>query len=108
MIIKLYSQDEILYIIEDVRDAVAYPFSHGLCLETWETDGLKTNPECDVFAPCGIDDGFAIEHKDGSNKVSVKIIEYKDTKTLEGRRIYVQNRAYICNDDGKTLEIVKN
>ena len=86
MIIKLYTRNESLFILEGVEDVSvpSNPAKGDYALEPWSVYDFETHEEEPERTP--------------------KYIEYaKDGPSV----LKVFNLAYICNDEGKTIETVR-
>jgi len=85
MLIKLYTLENDIHIIEGVQDVTVY------------NTAPESPRECELFV---FDD---IGKVVGNPAFPSRIIEYAKDGICQ---LLVFNKAYICNDDGKTLEKV--
>lgn len=91
MIIKLYTRGAVnhLHIIENVTRVKV----HG------------GNNHCSRLFVDGLVNPFELEHLDHTNE-PCKAIQFERTDG-QMETLLVFNKAYICNDDGKTIETVR-
>ena len=87
MLIKIYTLNNNIHIIENVQDVTVYDKSPS------DID----DAELYIF------DDISVFDEGDNKKLSPKFIEYAKDGVC---RALIYNKAYICNNDGKTLEKV--
>lgn len=92
MIIKAYTNNfpEEIYLIEGASDVVVH-------------QNLFSGPQCGPDRPI-ITTFRYIDNASPDEPDTFKIIDY--TQNSIGTRLVIRNRAYVCNDEGKTIEKV--
>lgn len=105
MLIKIYTEisnctpsSEQLHIIENVKDVVIHQGN-------WDTPSWLNSPVASPHVPWGPEPRhLLIEPFHADSKDTVRVIDY--TADGERKRALVKSLAYVCNDNGKTIERV--
>lgn len=119
MLIKVYTTDDVLHIIDSAYDIVTYP-KEASYITTEEESSLLAYDSPLVFDKEGVtwrdpliyelvNGGVIGEDMQVNNnivKVPCRVIDYRDRDGY-ARRIAILAKAYICTDGGVTIEVVK-
>lgn len=100
MIIKLYAPDEKLFIIENARGVVV----HGGLFVFNSVDELSDL----AFGPdpkTSLEIFYTIQEPQTSDGRYCKFIDYHNGEGVR-KRILVEHLAFVCSDEGKTIEKV--
>jgi hypothetical protein len=104
MIIKLYTADAKIVILEDVSNITVYRESLKARENEWLYFDYRDQIDTDEFIQPDVYEKNPEEINMGEY-FSWKFIDYRN-KAGDKKRIPVLKRAYICNDEGKTIETV--
>ena len=95
MLIKLYTTNGTLHIIEEVRCVSTYPYLYHF------------EPKDKMFeGPQPEGSPAPVQYEQFEKTTECRIIDFSDELDVR-RRILVGNKAYICNNNGKTVEVVQ-
>ena len=100
MLIKLYTLSGVLYIIEEVLNVCTEPYLFHYNNSNGEFEGpqpqFATGGNPTHYEPC-----------EGEPELfPCRIIDFMNNQGIRSR-IIVANKAYICNNNGKTVEAVQ-
>lgn len=104
MIIKNYNACDDLQIIENVNDIQISKGEYQIPDKVESFSDFNIGPQRDLIIAIPFE--YFRTPKLGSSHINVRIVDYKKSGEDFYRRLLVGNIAYICNDQGKTIEKV--
>lgn len=100
MIIKLYTCRGLTHILTGVKHVIVDEYLHNFKEEYKPKDGHRNH----IRIEQNDEVPYNLNIEEGSKEtVFCKTIMYTDENDIK-KYVHVFNRAYVCNDDGKTIE----